>query len=258
MQRREPETLQRLFFEQQLIRLEGVGTELERSLEGGHRSDREMSIALLNENIERWRQELIALGEDARRELEFAVQAVLTGRQDWAVPGLDAHVPAGRGAAAMRDEPTRRAAMEMRSLETRAQMLRNRINQYRVEVHKKFAIPFACIVFVLIGAPLAVRFPRGGVGMVIAVSLTIFSIYYVSLIGGESLGDRGYVPPFWAMWTSNVVFFALAIWALTRLGREDSSARAGGWAELWARLSERLPGRRARSVLLSPAGSGGD
>lgn len=258
LQHREPETLQRLFFEQQLIRLEGVGTELERTFEGGHRSDREMSIAMLRDNIRRWEQELASLGSDAKREVENAVRLALAGREDWAAPRVDMQVPAVRSAAGIRDEPTRRAAMELRSLETRAQMLQNRINQYGVEIHKKFAIPFACIVFVLIGAPLAVRFPRGGAGMVIAISLTIFSIYYVALIGGESLGDRGYVRPFWAMWTSNVIFFGLAIWALTRLGREDSSARSGGWAEVWAGLRERLPLLRRRATLLSPVGSGGD
>jgi lipopolysaccharide export system permease protein len=79
--------------------------------------------------------------------------------------GDDSHVPRRDRGAAAREQ---RAAREQ-----------DRMNQYLVELHKKFAIPFACIIFVLIGAPLAVRFPRGGVGMVIAASLTIFGIYYV-------------------------------------------------------------------------------
>jgi lipopolysaccharide export LptBFGC system permease protein LptF len=76
-----------------------------------------------------------------------------------------------------------RAAIEAQRLANNARDAENRMNEYAVEYHKKFAIAFACIVFVLVGAPIAVRFPRGGVGMVIAISLTIFGIYYVSLIG---------------------------------------------------------------------------
>ncbi len=79
------------------------------------------------------------------------------------------------------------------------------MNRYDVEIQKKFALSAACIVFVLIGAPIALRFPRGGVGLVIGVSLGVFAIYYVGLIAGESLADRAFLTPFWAMWAANVI-----------------------------------------------------
>jgi lipopolysaccharide export system permease protein len=86
---------------------------------------------------------------------------------------------------------------------------------------------------VLLGAPIAVRFPRGGVGMVIAISLLVFGIYYMSLIGGESLGDRGIIPPFLGPWGPNMVFTVMALWGLARIGREVSTTRGGGWEDLW-------------------------
>ena len=64
-------------------------------------------------------------------------------------------------------------------------------NRYEIEIHKKFSLAAACIVFVLLGAPIALRFPRGGVGLVIGVSLVVFALYYVGLIGGESLANKG-------------------------------------------------------------------
>lgn len=91
-----------------------------------------------------------------------------------------------------------------------------RINQYWVEIHKKGTIPAACIVFVLLGAPIAVRFPRGGVALVVGVSLGIFGAYYVSLIGGERLADRLWISPLWAMWAPNVLFGAAGLVALAR------------------------------------------
>ncbi len=91
-----------------------------------------------------------------------------------------------------------------------------RINQYWVEIHKKGTIPAACIVFVLLGAPIAVRFPRGGVALVVGVSLGFFGAYYVSLIGGERLSDRLWISPLVAMWAPNILFGALGLVALAR------------------------------------------
>ena len=48
------------------------------------------------------------------------------------------------------------------------------MDRYRVEIEKKFSIAAACVVFVLLGAPIALRFPRGGVGLTIGVSLFKF------------------------------------------------------------------------------------
>jgi lipopolysaccharide export system permease protein len=113
--------------------------------------------------------------------------------------------------------------------ETRTQLERKRGNErraaiYLVEFHKKYAIPAACIVFVLLGVPLALRFP-GGLGMVIGVGMTIFAIYYVGLIAGESLANRLTMSPFWAMWGPNVLLGTLGAVALWRTARQGVRAR---------------------------------
>jgi len=96
------------------------------------------------------------------------------------------------------------------------------INQFRVEIHKKGSIPVACIVFVLIGAPIAVRYPRAGVALVVGVSLAFFGAYYVSLVGGEELADRRFISPVWAMWAPNILFGVIglaALWQARRVTR---------------------------------------
>ena len=67
----------------------------------------------------------------------------------------------------------------------------HRADRFLVEVHKKWAISMACISFVIIGIVMALRFPRGGIGLVIGGGLLIFSVHYVGLTAGESLADRG-------------------------------------------------------------------
>ena len=109
----------------------------------------------------------------------------------------------------------------------RASIARSTWSQYEVEIHKKFSLAVACIVFVLLGAPIALRFPRGGVGLVIGASLGVFALYYVCLIAGESMADDGVLPPWVAMWAANLVFTLVGLVLFLRMGREGNTARGG-------------------------------
>jgi lipopolysaccharide export system permease protein len=117
---------------------------------------------------------------------------------------------------------------------------RNSMNRYGVEIQKKFALSAACVVFVLIGAPIALRFPRGGVGLVIGVSLSVFAIYYVGLIAGEALADRAFLTPFWAMWAANVILTIVGLVLLARMGKEGATSRGGDMSELLEGLRTNL------------------
>jgi lipopolysaccharide export system permease protein len=107
------------------------------------------------------------------------------------------------------------------------------MNRYDVEIQKKFALAFACIVFVLIGAPIALRFPRGGVGLVIGASVGIFALYYIGLVAGEALADRLIMGPFLAMWLTNLLFLGIGLVLLSRMRKEANTARGGDMAEAW-------------------------
>jgi len=92
---------------------------------------------------------------------------------------------------------------------------------YEVEIQKKYAIAAACIVFALVGAPAALRYYRGGVGLVIGLSVAVFTVYYVGLIGGENLGDRLIVGPFVSMWLPNLICAAvgaIGVWRIRKPG----------------------------------------
>ena len=120
------------------------------------------------------------------------------------------------------------------------------LNQYQVEIEKKFALAAACIVFVLLGAPLALRFPRGGVGLVIGASLAVFGLYYVGLIAGETLADKLILSTFVAMWLANIVFTMIGLLFMYLLRRSGSTARGGDFGEMWDMLRQKLS-RKART-----------
>ena len=118
------------------------------------------------------------------------------------------------------------------------------INGNQVEIEKKFAIAAACVIFVLLGAPIALRFPRGGVGMTIGVSLGVFGLYYVGLIVGEALARRDRLSPFIAMWAANAILLTIGIILTVRLGHEGATSRGSETSERFARWFHLLTGDR--------------
>ncbi len=128
-----------------------------------------------------------------------------------------------------------------------------RADRFWVEVHKKWAISFACMSFVIIGIVLAVRFPRGGIGLVIGGGLLVFSVHYVGLTAGESLADRGLVSPWLAMWAPNIVLTILGLIGLVRLSRESGSTRGGDFQEVLDSIRHLLRRLRRRRRASEPA-----
>jgi lipopolysaccharide export system permease protein len=107
-----------------------------------------------------------------------------------------------------------------------------RADKYLVEVHKKFSIAAACVPFVLIGIVLALRFPRGGMGLVIGGAMAVFSVFWVGLTAGEALADKGYIRPWLAMWSPNIVLGIVGVIGIMRVNRESGSTRGGDWEEV--------------------------
>ena len=135
------------------------------------------------------------------------------------------------------DTATSAATIELGDARIRLEDARHWRNRYGVEIQKKFSLAAACIVFVLVGAPIALRFPRGGVGLVIGVSFVVFAIYYIGLIGGESLANHNIISPFWAMWADNVIFLLVGLLLVSRMGREGVTTRGGNFGETMDKIS---------------------
>jgi lipopolysaccharide export system permease protein len=128
-----------------------------------------------------------------------------------------------------------------------------RADRYAVEVHKKWAISMACITFVILGIVMALRFPRGGIGLVIGGGLLVFSIHYIGLTAGESLADRGHVAPWLAMWAPNIALTIIGVLGLFWVSRESGSTRGGDFREMIEGVAHF--GRRIRTAVAHKAGS---
>jgi len=90
------------------------------------------------------------------------------------------------------------------------------------EFHKRIAIPFACVIFGLIGAPLGIRQSRSGKSAGIAVALMVFLFYYFILAAGTKFADAGTLAPIVAYWLPNLLLTAAAAALVFMKGHEIS------------------------------------
>jgi lipopolysaccharide export system permease protein len=95
--------------------------------------------------------------------------------------------------------------------------------EYELEIHRRFAVPFAPLLFGLLVVPLGLQISRGGRSFGILLSLAVALLYYGLLVFGQYLTRYELIPPIAGMWLSNVVLLGLAIVLLTRQGRISAS-----------------------------------
>jgi lipopolysaccharide export system permease protein len=91
------------------------------------------------------------------------------------------------------------------------------LNELRVQLQQKFAIPFASLVFALVGAPLGLRPQRASSGIGLGISILVIFIYYVLMFFGMAMGETGALPPWLAAWLPNLVAGGIGLFQLRRL-----------------------------------------
>lgn len=93
---------------------------------------------------------------------------------------------------------------------------------HRVEWHKKFTLSLACLFFFFIGAPLGAIIRKGGLGVPVVISVTIFIFYYIINVSGEKMAKSGEWVPWFGEWLSSMVLCPIGIF-LTYKANKDSA-----------------------------------
>jgi lipopolysaccharide export system permease protein len=206
---REPANYRKVDFNNQVINVSDVGSELIRT-ESEYRTDREMGISDMKEKVDVARQSIgpfrERIFEQIRDKSAMLFSETTSGvySDTLAVATALTYVKA--------DAQALRRHVEKNRQQIISQM--RQVNKYSIEIHKKYAIPVASLSFILFGAPLAIIVRRGGMGTAIAVSIMMFIIYWAFLIGGEDLADRGMISPIVAMWSANVLIGLAGLYLL--------------------------------------------
>lgn len=82
---------------------------------------------------------------------------------------------------------------------------------YQLEFHKKFSIPFSCLVFVLLAFPIGVLARKSGRAVGFGLGLIMSALYWGLLFTGHTLGIRLEFSPLLAMWFPNLFVLTAGI-----------------------------------------------
>ncbi len=119
-----------------------------------------------------------------------------------------------------------------------------------IELNRRVAIPFACVVFAFLAVPLGVGSRSGGRGRGFIVSIGVILAYYVMNNNGEILAVEGRIPAWTGVWIANFVLTCFALVLITRMGRwmgerQRPEGPIARWIRRWKvrRRARIVPGR---------------
>ena len=90
----------------------------------------------------------------------------------------------------------------------------------KVELSKKFAIPFTCLLFGLLGAPLGIHSSRGGKSGSFATSVMVILLYYMGLIFAQNMGKSGQVEPYSSIWVPNIIVLFVIVYTSYKMQKD--------------------------------------
>lgn len=215
--RKNPEEYRRLAFQSQRIVVSDVSDQFEESSDA-FRTDREKSSKQMLEDVRKWQIGIQPHRDKIENYVEERINRLMGDSVPVSPDTLIADSIALTNLTREEEALMRNIAREVSGISSQSRL----INAYYVEIYKKYALPVACLVFVLIGAPLGVLAKRGNMGISIGISLGLFIIYWAFLIGGEDLADRQIISAFWAMWSANILIGLAGIYLIYIVSTEKS------------------------------------
>ena len=165
-----------------------------------------------------------AVPPEARRAASGELAADTSSGEATSGPAVLRGLDAGTRAAvfSLAEERARSVRNTAEVAASSARWERQRADRYRVEVYKKNSIALACLIFVFVGVPLGLAIPRAGVGVIATLAVVVFLFYWITLVQGEKLADRGLLPPWLGMWAANVVVGVIGAYLVAREARDPA------------------------------------
>ncbi|MEO0490961.1 MAG: LptF/LptG family permease, partial [Cyanobacteria bacterium J06659_2] len=90
---------------------------------------------------------------------------------------------------------------------------------WQVRIQQKYALPFVCVVFGIVGSALGVRPQRTGKATSFGVSVVIIFGYYLLSFITDAFGKTGMLSPFMAAWLPTLLGLVAGIYLLNRASK---------------------------------------
>ncbi len=99
----------------------------------------------------------------------------------------------------------------------------------KYEYYSKFAMPMACLLFFLIGAPLGAIIRKGGMGMPVVISIFFFIIFYTLRAQGQKLAREGVIYAWYGAWMPIIFIAPFALFVTYQSARDSQLFDATAW-----------------------------
>ena len=113
------------------------------------------------------------------------------------------------------------------------------IRKHEIELHRKFTLAFACLVFFFIGAPLGTIIRKGGLGAPVVISVVLFIIYYIIDNTGYKMAREAIVPVWEGMWLSSSVLLPVGIFLSYKAATDSVIFNPEAWFIRWQNMRAR-------------------
>ncbi len=107
------------------------------------------------------------------------------------------------------------------------------IRKHEIELHRKFTLAFACLIFFFIGAPLGAITRKGGLGAPVVISVVMFIIYYIIDNTGYKMAREALWPCWAGMWLSSFVLLPIGIFLTYKAATDSTLLNPEAWLKIW-------------------------
>lgn len=129
----------------------------------------------------------------------------------------------------------------------------NNVRKHQIELHRKFTLSFACLIFFFIGAPLGAIVRKGGLGFPVVISVVLFIIYYIIDNTGYKMARQGIWEVYQGMWLSSAVLFPFGIFLTWKAVTDSSVFRSESYLktleQLKTHFTRLFASRRSRNPM---------
>ena len=115
-----------------------------------------------------------------------------------------------------------------------------KINRHEMEMHRKFTLPIACMLFFFIGAPLGAIIRKGGLGAPMVISILFFIFYYIIDTMGAKFAREGVWPVPAGIWLSTMILAPIGSFLTYKSATDSALLNSEAYAIFWGKCRKRL------------------
>jgi lipopolysaccharide export system permease protein len=258
------------YFQEQSILIEMTGFGLDRTDESLFKSNYSMmSLAMLSHYEDSFETEINRLHDGLNKSLSQrtfyqehrglpAFKQSVPAVADTAVHRLNPDSLLGSFTIRNRQQTVQSALAQARATmnfistsETSSNSKTARLRKYQIEIHRKFTLSFACLIFFFIGAPLGAIIRKGGLGMPTIISVLFFLAWYILSMSGEQFARDSAMKPYMGMWLSSVILVPIGIWLTYKSMTDSALMDMDTYSSFFRRIRRRIRYMRLKIGLSS-------